>query len=469
MDWHKLIRHFKPLTNADVSSFAPAGDVSRALNTYNRALTQLHGHNADIALIALRKLAASYPDFTQSGLLYGLVLASMGRTEQARHQILKTIGTGLTPDWQEMAEHALAKLNDSSQVLSEGSDGGSPGAVEGQSAAPRMSTMAPVLEKTGRRSKMRMASAREREDVIRQGEYAQDDETHVKMRREPAEYLRVALPVLAILLVAGLLIFFVVGFIAKSNETRRMQQEATARLDWLLSQLASRADQDEAIGRLLADYEKNFATEDTTASSLSPTTEPPVTPAESTGEAPPETSRQTESTTTAATTTIPTTAPTQPIDQQALLEADDLYRQAVAQADGDVLSAGNLLLEARSLLAEIPGETAAPGVQTDATGLSRQVETLIGQIAKKAAEANRKLGMNLFNDKVYEEALDYFLTGYALYPRAYGGGVAYYCGLCYQMLGDFAAAKPYYEFVISQYPDRDIAGYARNRLNQMGY
>ncbi|NLM15809.1 MAG: hypothetical protein GX218_08120, partial [Clostridiaceae bacterium] len=175
MDWHKLIRHFKPLTNADVSSFAPAGDVSRALNTYNRALTQLHGHNADIALIALRKLAASYPDFTQSGLLYGLVLASMGRTEQARHQILKTIGTGLTPDWQEMAEHALAKLNDSSQVLSEGSDGGSPGAVEGQSAAPRMSTMAPVLEKTGRRSKMRMASAREREDVIRQGEYAQDD------------------------------------------------------------------------------------------------------------------------------------------------------------------------------------------------------------------------------------------------------------------------------------------------------
>ena len=108
-------------------------------------------------------------------------------------------------------------------------------------------------------------------------------------------------------------------------------------------------------------------------------------------------------------------------------------------------------------------------MQADAAGLSRQVETLIKKIAKDAAEANRKLGMDLFNNKAYAEALDYFLTGYALYPRAYGGGVAYYCGLCCQMMGDFAAAKPYYEFVISQYPDRDIAGYARNRLNQMGY
>ena len=52
--------------------------------------------------------------------------------------------------------------------------------------------------------------------------------------------------------------------------------------------------------------------------------------------------------------------------------------------------------------------------------------------------------------------------------RAYGGGVAYYADCATRCWG-FCRCKPYYEFVISQYPDRDIAGYARNRLNQMGY
>ena len=101
--------------------------------------------------------------------------------------------------------------------------------------------------------------------------------------------------------------------------------------------------------------------------------------------------------------------------------------------------------------------------------MSKAVEDLIGEIAVDAAEQLRLLGMTDFDAGHYQEALTYFLPAYQLYPRAYGGGVAYYCGRCYQLLGDKAAAKPYFEYVVEQFSGRDIAGSAAGRLAEMGY
>ena len=61
MDWQRLINQFLPVNPEDIASFAPPREMAQAIVTYNRALTNLKSQNGDIALIALRKLTATYP------------------------------------------------------------------------------------------------------------------------------------------------------------------------------------------------------------------------------------------------------------------------------------------------------------------------------------------------------------------------------------------------------------------------
>jgi TolA-binding protein len=75
-----------------------------------------------------------------------------------------------------------------------------------------------------------------------------------------------------------------------------------------------------------------------------------------------------------------------------------------------------------------------------------------------------------FNRQNYELALEaYFLKAYQLNPGCYGGGAAYYCGRCLQILGNKAEAKLYYDYVIENFAGRDIARSAAARLQEMGY
>ena len=106
------------------------------------------------------------------------------------------------------------------------------------------------------------------------------------------------------------------------------------------------------------------------------------------------------------------------------------------------MAAADKLLSARHLLAAVPGGTTAPGVDSTASSLSLQVESQIGGIAESAAFRFWTAGKAQFDSASYPEALSLLLKAYELNPRCYGGGVAYYCGRCYQLLGDKAAAKP---------------------------
>ena len=465
MDWQRLINQFLPITYEDLTSFASPREMAQAVTTYNRALTNLKSQNGDIALIALRKLSSTYPDFALAVLLYGLSLAADEQLDKARTKIALALESGLPADYQTPAENALAHINAlfEQQTTRVSGNGRSQTDRTTQTSIPG----APgVLEKTGRRGRVRMASDKERQDVIRRGEYAQTEETAVKVRRDPVEYLRIALPAVAIVIVIGLLVFFGIRLISGISETNRQNRENTDRLTWLVSRLDVLAANDPAIAGLLAEYQTAFT----------PQTEPEPTEAAvpTTTGSTQETTETTPPTTTAAPTAAPTTAPTTvetslSPEVQALIDASSLFSQATAVADSDLRSAGDLLLSARTLLTGVPGTTTAPLLTGDAASLSSSVEAMIKDIGRDAAEENRQLGMQRFEVKDYSGALPYFLAGYALYPRAYGGGVAYYCGRCYQLLGDKPAAKPYFEYVIRQFPDRDIADSARSRLKEMGY
>ena len=54
MDWSAQISRFAPLTGDRVTAFAPPHDVEQAINSYNKAISNLVHDSQDIALIALR-------------------------------------------------------------------------------------------------------------------------------------------------------------------------------------------------------------------------------------------------------------------------------------------------------------------------------------------------------------------------------------------------------------------------------
>ena len=150
-----------------------------------------------------------------------------------------------------------------------------------------------------------------------------------------------------------------------------------------------------------------------------------------------------------------------------LLDAWDAYVAAKNIQSEDVLAAADHLLSARSLLATIPTDTTAEGLDRDAAGLSRLVESRIDDLANSASRGFRLLAEEEFDNEQYETALVPYLKAWQIKPDAYGGGVAYYCGRCYQLLGDYEAAKPFYEYVVDTFAGRDIARSAAGRLAEM--
>ena len=479
MDWQLLISQFEPLKNDEVMLFAPAREMEQAINTYNRAIFNIGHDSMDVALIALRKLASTYPIFGQAAVLLGCCQAMLGEYDEAIEQFDHALLSGLPDDWQDRAQMMRTEVENQRQAHAALPVNGSSvqPAVETVSREPRLVPTGVVLEKARRSGKVRMASEKERQSVIRQGEFPEEEPTNVRMAREPVEYLRIAIPVVATLVVIGLLTAAGFRWLPGILQGSREQRDAAARLEWLTGRLDGLAAQDKTIADLLTAYQSAFSPTPTPSpaaaavSSAAPTTVAqtvPTTAASATGQ-----SATSGVTPTAAATAMPTTpttaAPTLDSASQALQQASQLYQDAQAVQNSDQMQAGNDLLTARSLLASIPGQTVAPSVNGNAAALSQSVDKLIGNIAHDAAEAFRVPGMTAFNNKNYPGAYDYFLKAYQLLPTAYGGGVAYYCGRCCQLTGDKPTARIYYDYVVATFAGRDIAASAAARLKEMGF
>ncbi len=137
-------------------------------------------------------------------------------------------------------------------------------------------------------------------------------------------------------------------------------------------------------------------------------------------------------------------------------------------AEEDLAQAGIALVKARDLLAAACDDTRSGAVTLTAGEQRAEVDRLLDAVAVSAARALRLLAEPEFAAGDYEAALEYYLPAYEIYPEAYGGGVAYYVGRCYQLLGQKETAKPYFEFVIARFSGRDIARSAAYRISEMG-
>lgn len=476
MDWQQELSSFAPLQAASVEYFAPLRDMEQAITIYNRALSNFQTDSPDVALIALRKLVATYSLFGQASLLLGCYYVSHQQPDDARDLIERAQLAGLDPADYEKAERYLDEIRHLQQAgKNVPTAGGKP--VE----TPAVIPPTVVLQKSKRTSRMRMASEREVQAIMRRAQNTDAEETHVQMAYHPIEYLRAATPVLGILL--GIVALFILGaFFGPGLLNLNQQLDSKTRLEWLMPRLEALSVQDPALVALLADYDAWIQTTVTPAvsASLATSANPTATTgtASSSATLPSATTSPGDSAvtlTTAGTTTVPTSTAdpgagttADPV-LAALQAADRLYQKAVTIKTSNVIVAAESLASAQSLLADLPAGTAASGVTLSAGDLTVKVDHLYASLYQPAAEKLRVLGETAFNKSQYATSLKYYIRAYHLYPAAYGGGVAYYCGRNNQLLGNQKAAKPYYDYILKHFPGKDIAVSARNRLTEMGY
>ena len=66
MDWSRLIGQFPQVNGDEVPYFAAPRETEQAIASFNKAVFNLQHNNADIALIGLIKLTATFPLFAQA-------------------------------------------------------------------------------------------------------------------------------------------------------------------------------------------------------------------------------------------------------------------------------------------------------------------------------------------------------------------------------------------------------------------
>lgn len=455
MNWQTIIDQMEPIQGEAMPAFLSARDREKAIHLYNKSLQQIHQGSDDIAQIALRRLIADYPEFGRASLLAGFLMARDGHLESAADYLNQAIRQGhLSDELTERAESGLAEIErlkaDGEAVVERPDHRDTPvGTVLNAGS---------LLQKSKPQGKVRVASEREVAKVLQEGE-GSDQATFIREKRGPVDIVRAVLPVFLIVLIAGLLLFAAIRWLPPLFKKSTPPQE-DQRLTWLMDRLEALSAGDPEIEKILNDYRQNFPDPSDQAQPTD-TTAPVQTTAPQTSPVP---------TTAPSPTPAPTATPTPTPDpaQILLAEAADRLRSAQA-ATGDLEAQADALLDTRALLRDLPDEATLPSSDVSAAALKQQVEEELAVIADDAVDLYREEGRTLFNQADYEASLDYYLKAFELDPDNYRGGVAYYCGRNYQELGLYAQARPYYDYVIETFPDRDIAIYAAERLRQMGY
>lgn len=470
MSWQAVLHSLPLLTLETCEIFAPPREMEAAIASYNRALVNLRSDSADVAQIALRKLVINYPLFGPASLLFGICLFEQRRLAAASEVVERARLAGLSPHEARLAEalqEAIAELSpDKPAVTTEpgkttiaGKFAGKPASRPDQPAG----LSAPILERTGKPVKTRMASSKEVRKILRRGDLGEQPTSAMPEPENPLHGLsqldwpRLALMAVAVLALIGVIaaVPFALRLLPSLKPTDRLPTDQE-RLSYLLGRLEELAPADPQVATLLQDYHL-FVQPDSAASQSAELTQPALA-------------------TTATETTAPTDAdPTEPVATTEALSQTDLltqiyheYEAALILASSDVVTAAENLQNLEKAAANLAADTTSPAVPVTVKELQANIRQSLDMYRTDASDSLRIQGREAYDRKDHQVSLDLYLRAYALKPLAYGGGVAYYCGRNYQALGEFEKARPFYQFVIDNFAGSEVADYAAVRLAELG-
>ena len=282
MDWRNAAAAFPPLKEADIARLQLSKEEKeQVLTLFNRAVFNAQSDSADIAMIALKKLLTQYPAWGEAALLYGICLAIEGKYKRAGASFEHSISAGLqTEDLTYLAQvcYQDAGTEYAKERRHAQADDETPGkhiissifpSRKGRSSVyreidteERGHMQAPILTRVPRNTgKARLASDRERRDVMMQASApqgdGQDEEIDVSIPRTPAEKLRITIIAAGTVLLAVLVGLAIWYFVIPAVNTYRENSSAADKLKYLTAALELNSD-DPQIALILADYYQKY-------------------------------------------------------------------------------------------------------------------------------------------------------------------------------------------------------------------
>ena len=329
MDWKTAGQTIPEITTRDLVVFRlPPEEADQLVRQYNRALFNMNNDGADVAIISLKKIITEHPDWGEASLVFGICVAQCGEYHRSLSCFEHALTCGLhSQSMTELAQYCLAQAKeDSDKAQAEAEQQAaeesplkalstaitrqeSPMVAESEHRE-RIHVQAPILIKAPKKPrKRRIATEKEIRDALAQSTSSNgeipDEAINVEFPKTPAEKMRQALLVLAVIVVLVglfLLIRFVIVPIATRSSTDTVSSE---KVEYLLRELKNR-ESDPECSEILSGFEKKFEEKNDAEATSSETSE---STSESTEGSTEETTPEVTTTTAPEITPEDTTAP----------------------------------------------------------------------------------------------------------------------------------------------------------------
>ncbi len=438
MDWLSEINSFPPFELKESGLDISAKEASLAVTKYEKALKNAQNDSLDIAIIELRKLVVLYPEMGQAAILLGCCQMQENQPIEALKNFRKASLSSLQIGFVTKLEQYLKSSQET---------------IDFQQANPEFKLNRPkypinsspeiIAATPGKWKKVKVASDKEKRDVMNSNSSPQVKETFVDERMD-INWVKVGIITISVLFIVGIGIVLYV-FVPKAIDNfRNSGNKAETKLEWILDRLNNEEKTNSAIEKILKDYDGTFyptpslaIQSSSEASLVSPTAAIPT----------------------------PSTAPT--INDKIVLAAQSI-QQAEKIGKTDPKKVMQLITKATTALLGIDENATAPTLTMNAGEIMAKASLLIKNIVNAACYPFYSQAKAKVSVKAYQEAIVLFLKVYDINPDYLDGGNAYNLGKAYAEAGQIADANKYFQYVVKKFPGTDVAGWAAGRIKPTG-
>ncbi|HHV42362.1 MAG TPA: hypothetical protein GXX72_05915 [Clostridiaceae bacterium] len=258
MNWDKEIQQLIKL-NHDVRVGTSPKENERAISMYNRALEQIANDNHDVAMIALERLTREFPLFSQATHLYGLCLGRQQNWKAAEDMLQKALLSDLSAEEYQAVETAMLVAREG-KIRARESGKAKRKKEKMLSEVKANLARGGILERADhsrKADKMRMATAREREEVLQQIRAQEQGGLPQGLELDTGQSFNRKVQIISLIVIVAAVIFLVFYFWIRPGIIR--QRETSKRLDWIVREMEKRATAEPDVSDLLTEYRSRFS------------------------------------------------------------------------------------------------------------------------------------------------------------------------------------------------------------------
>ena len=261
MKWQKYYRNFDYLTLDQVELFTTPREVNKALRSYNKALKMLGGDKEEqsLAISLLETIADDYPMFAHAGHLYGIALADQKDFNKANDYLKKVALLDIDEAQAEILAEQL-KLIEQEIFLLKSQKKENQERDHAYRSVKKEISISDILERAPKNRKIQHVDREDIAEINRKlGNENPSDMSGEIAKENRKENIKFTL--IVFLIAAIIFTFFYFGVRPSILASRGEHDELTNRLNWLETELESRAKEESEIQEVLDDYYGTFTDE----------------------------------------------------------------------------------------------------------------------------------------------------------------------------------------------------------------